>query len=125
MFVYRSAGQVINPVFAFHQTHVFAEELVAITESGSAADNEKLGLGASESDIDTAPVAKELADVVFSVTADAAQDNDLLVATLELVCSVHFQIRGVASQALAKERELAAVEGDHTNVACGNTTGNE
>lgn len=125
MFVYRSAGQVINPVLAFHQTHVFAEELVTVTESGSAADNQELGLGTGESDIDTTPVAKELADIVFSVTADAAQDNNLFVAALELVCSVHFQIRGVASQALANERELAAVEGNHTNVARGNTTGNE
>lgn len=57
MLVYRTAWQVIDPLLVFNQANVFVEEIIAVPESGSTADDEEFRLGASEGDVDTTPVA--------------------------------------------------------------------
>lgn len=57
MVVYRGSRQVVDPILAFDQANVLAEEVIAVTEGGSTTDDEEFGLGAGQGDVDTAPVA--------------------------------------------------------------------
>lgn len=111
----RSARQFMHPGAVLHERDESGQEVVA-RDGGLAADDQELGAGAGEGHVDTAPVLEQIADVARFVAPHQAQDDDLLVAALELVRRVHLD-RGKMAQVVLQQRELGPVERDDADVA--------
>src|SRR5690606_41389685 len=92
-------GQMVYPILSLHQRDELTQHVLfpAALQSTHASDYEELGFCSRKGDVDPPPVLEQVTNIASLVAAHKAQDDDLLVTSLEPIGGVHLDA-GVPAQ---------------------------
>lgn len=91
--VYHVGLEIEDPVLRTAEGDHVAEQLVA-GQRLFTSEKDEFGARSREGDVDASSVFEQLADYTVLVAADAGDEHDFFVSTLELVCSMELYACG-------------------------------